>query len=505
MQSRKDQLQAHYFVVGRLASAMMRADPDAPQTPLRRFSMGTFTGVMLAVLGIVGFAVYGFFVPGGQRAWQEQGALILEKETGARYVYVDGELRPLLNYTSGRLILGNEMHLASVSRNSLKGVPHGLPVGIPAAPDFLPEAGRLRGRNWQVCTGSRRDDANVDRPFVTLRLSSAARPSLPLDRGLIVATPDKETYLAWNDRRLRIADPSALAALGFGNVQQLPVGPAWINALPAGPDLRAREVPGLGTPGPAVSGRATRIGQVFVIESAGVKQHFVVLADGLAPTTWTDAVLILGHPGTASAYPGEKPHPIELSPGDFATAPRSQRSMVTPAYPASKVLPQTPTGEQVPCVQATAVGADGKTGAHLALDTPPSLKDPAAPGAAAAAGGGPSRDGALADRVEVEPGGGLLARAQPAPGVTDGTLYLIVDVGVKYPLPSADVAGALDYGGVDPVAIPTNLLALIPTGPALDPADARVSAPAAPQGTGVTNDGSEGGRASAPGGQPTSP
>jgi hypothetical protein len=81
----------------------------------------------------------------------------------------------------------------------------------------------------------------------------------------------------------------------------------------------------------------------------------------------------------------------------------------------------------------------------------------------------------------VQPGGGLLARALPAPGVKDGTLYLIVDVGVKYPLPSDDVAEALGYGDVAPVPIPTSLLALVPTGASLDPSAAKLSVPAAPQ------------------------
>ena len=39
MQTRRDQVQAHAFVVGRMVSALVRAEPDAPFSPLRRFTV----------------------------------------------------------------------------------------------------------------------------------------------------------------------------------------------------------------------------------------------------------------------------------------------------------------------------------------------------------------------------------------------------------------------------------------------------------------------------------
>ena len=102
MQNRRDQVQAHAFVVGRLVSALLRAEPDAPMTPLRRFVVGTFWGALLGALAVAGFGVYGFISPGGSTAWRAGGALIVEKETGARYVFVEGELRPVVNYASAR-------------------------------------------------------------------------------------------------------------------------------------------------------------------------------------------------------------------------------------------------------------------------------------------------------------------------------------------------------------------------------------------------------------------
>jgi hypothetical protein len=78
-----------------------------------------------------------------------------------------------------------------------------------------------------------------------------------------------------------------------------------------------------------------------------------------------------------------------------------------------------------------------------------------------------------ADLVTVPPDGGSLVAAQAGPGVDTGARYLITDVGVKFPLPSDDVAVALGYAGQVPLAVPTSLLGLLPTGSVLDPNAAR--------------------------------
>ena len=40
MQSKRDQVQAHAFAMGRLTSGMLLADPDAPESPLARTTRG---------------------------------------------------------------------------------------------------------------------------------------------------------------------------------------------------------------------------------------------------------------------------------------------------------------------------------------------------------------------------------------------------------------------------------------------------------------------------------
>jgi hypothetical protein len=76
---------------------------------------------------------------------------------------------------------------------------------------------------------------------------------------------------------------------------------------------------------------------------------------------------------------------------------------------------------------------------------------------------------AVAAQVQVPPGGGAVVQAAAAPGASGGTLYVVTDEGVKYPLPNASVLSSLGLGGVVPARFPSALLNLLRTGPTLDP------------------------------------
>ncbi|GAB3146429.1 type VII secretion system ESX-5 subunit EccB5 [Micromonospora sonneratiae] len=471
MQSRRDQLQAHLFVVGRLSSALLRAEPDAPQTPLRRFTVGSLTGLIVAVIVAVGFAIYGFIVPGGKDTWKRAGALIVEKETGTRYLFVDGELRPVVNFTSAKLILGTSMKVVSVSRNSLARVPHGLPVGVESAPDFLPDGGRLNARNWQVCATLKPNRSGAEQPFTTLHVrDDGSGTPLPDGTALVAVGRDGTAYLIWDNRRMRIRNAATLDALGYGAARRWRVGAAWLNALPVGPDLRAPEIPALGSAGPTIDGKPTRVGQLFEV-TGGVSgdQFYVLRGDGLSALTPTGAALVLGDPNTVRAYPDGIVVTRGISAAALANTPRSAVASTNVGLPATPPPAARFTGTQVPCLDLR-VGAGIEV--RVTMDSPP--VGGAAPNTSGAAAG------TFADQIAVSPGSGLLISAQPAPGVANGTLYLLVDTGVRYPLPG-DARQLLGYDGTPAVEVPTPLLGLVPAGRPLDPAQARATLPVAPQ------------------------
>jgi hypothetical protein len=149
------------------------------------------------------------------------------------------------------------------------------------------------------------------------------------------------------------------------------------------------------------------------------------------------------------------------------TAPRSGTATVNQQLPDKPPPLVAVQAGEVPCVQLTMNGANGPT-AQLGLRTA------AAPGGTGSADPGGSR--LLADQMVVAPGAGLLIRNQPAPGVADGALYLLVDIGVRYPM-STDAVRALGYDTVNPTPVPAPLLDLVPTGPPLDPAAAHATEP----------------------------
>jgi len=95
MQSKRDQVQAHSFAIGRLTSGMLLADPDAPESPQGRTNRGVVIGVVIAVLVSAGSFVLGLLKPGTKDSWREAGTLVVNKDTGSRYLYLDGRLRPV--------------------------------------------------------------------------------------------------------------------------------------------------------------------------------------------------------------------------------------------------------------------------------------------------------------------------------------------------------------------------------------------------------------------------
>src|SRR3982751_6638270 len=116
-------------MMGRLSSALVQGDPTSAEIPGHRALTGLLFGILVAVLGIGGVAVYGWIVPGGSTAYTKPGLLLVEKETGNRYVYAGGSLRPVANVTTASLLLGGGPTVKVISRNSLAGVPHGAELG----------------------------------------------------------------------------------------------------------------------------------------------------------------------------------------------------------------------------------------------------------------------------------------------------------------------------------------------------------------------------------------
>jgi hypothetical protein len=79
----------------------------------------------------------------------------------------------------------------------------------------------------------------------------------------------------------------------------------------------------------------------------------------------------------------------------------------------------------------------------------------------------------LANKIMIRRGRGVIVEAMASATATTGALSLVTDSGTRYAIADREVLGRLGYGGVKPVRLPSELVAMLPAGPALDPAAAR--------------------------------
>src|SRR6185312_11702025 len=98
MPSRQDQLHSYQFMIQRVVSALVMRETDPPRSPFRRLAGAALIGALLAALGFGGAAAYAVISPGTSTAWRDESAVIVEKETGALYVYREQRLQPVLNF-----------------------------------------------------------------------------------------------------------------------------------------------------------------------------------------------------------------------------------------------------------------------------------------------------------------------------------------------------------------------------------------------------------------------
>ncbi len=451
MRTRREQVQAHRFVTRRIVSALLSGEPESPDLPMRRVALAVFGSVMVAAIVLAVVGIYGLLNPGGQRP--AANTLLLERETGAKYLYLQGRLHPVLNYTSARLILGEaNPPVRTMSAKSLLDVPRGRPVGIADAPETLPNRKDLLGLPWSVCSAPRSPSSVQTASHVFAGQVPPGGASLG-EQGLLVSAGAAGTFLLWHDHRLRVRSNTTITAMEWAGVPAVAVGEAFLNAVPAGPDLAPPPLAGVGSIAPRqVNGTNATVGQLF--RAGG--QHYVMLSTGLAPIGEVMHRLLLatGRPATeiSTQEAGRVLTEGRIEPEGFPAAIPQLRVdrpvMACAAYRGS--------GERAQPQITTEVYAQVASGMSLDDTAPPSV---------------PGSDGVLtADRVTLP--GGRAALVSTLQESASGNIFLVTDQGLKYPLPRAksdQVLASLGYAGVAPTAVPASILALVPTSASLDP------------------------------------
>lgn len=442
MQTRRDHLQAYQFAMGRLASALVSGDPGRGDSPTKRAAVGTFLGAGIVVLLCAGFGVYGLISPPTSASWRSPGAIVVQQQTGSRYLYLGGELRPVLNYASALLILGKSATVQDVSAKSLGNTPYGAPVGIDGAPDSLPAPTALLSGPWTQCLRAGLPDGEaVD--FAPGGNTAA----LPAADQVLLSGPDGKRFLLWRGILYPVPDTAALIALGLDGDQAVPAPQGWLASLPTGVPLAAAPVSGSGGPAGRVAGRATQVGQLFQTTTTGAGRDYVMTSGGVSPVGATEAALLAARPGAAPVR--------QVAATDLAAAPVATAAAPGGDLPDVLDAPALPSGGGAVCLRQQSSGS--------ALRSQVVVEH----GAAATGGRG----------VLVPPTGGVLAvdQQQLVQQVADPQTYLITDQGVAYPLGDSQAEATLGLGNAAALPLPPGLLAVLPHGPVLDSGAAQLT------------------------------
>ena len=110
MATKRDLVEAHAFSRRRLVTAFVSGAPGGREVEPVRPGRTIVGGLALSVLLILGAVIAGVFAPRTPEDWNTVG-LVVSKDDGGLYVITEASehpvLRPVINVTSAKLILGD--------------------------------------------------------------------------------------------------------------------------------------------------------------------------------------------------------------------------------------------------------------------------------------------------------------------------------------------------------------------------------------------------------------
>lgn len=432
MATKKDLIEAQAFSRNRLLSAFIGGAPGGkelePAKPLR----AVFGGIALTAMVILAGLFIGLLQPGLPGGW-ENNRLVVARDTGARYVSVEGVLHPVINTVSARVLIpADEFAVVSVNQSSLSGIPIGGTIGILGGPDTLPAAKDLDGRNWLSCGTHENTE---------VWLGGEDRVAAPTGTGAVV-TRDGEMFVIGDGVSYAIPagqETSVLRAIGLESATPRPVRGDWLALFETGTDLAPLAVAGAGS---NVPGQELPAGSVIHPIGSPETERYLLTADGsLAPLSpLAHRLYLLGNGGESLGTP------VEVSPSEIAQLPTVKRAGGAD-WPEDALTPSTDTG--APCATLAGPANDQQTTlARGSRDI--SSVAPVAGGAT----------------VHVPENVGALVR-----GGKTGSLVLIDSTGTAYQLPGGVGVNAkqLGYTAKNVTTVPAGWIRLLAAGPELTP------------------------------------
>ncbi|QNP69845.1 type VII secretion protein EccB [Streptomyces roseirectus] len=502
MASRRDELNAYTFAKRRMLAAFTHSSPGSEEgapRPLR----GVIPGAIVGVVVMAVFGAWGMFKPTAPKGWDEPGAkVIVASKSTTRYVVLttggQKQLHPVLNMASARLLLdagkGDVVQVAESVLDSGK-IKHGVTIGIPYAPDRLPDPGEAgKAKRWAICERPSAGGESIQRAALVLasRDMDATEGANRLTGGqlLYVQDPEGKRYVVDAGGRAYGVDKSdellLRAVVGSGRQAQK-VSKEWMATLHTGNAITFPSVgSGVGDKANApgqLDEDTDRVGMVLKASDLNKDQYYVVLPGRVAPITPFVAQLLLFSKELAKPL-GQDGKAKAMSPGEIVPgAPFGTEYTWPTELPQPVNDPSTDAGSRSTVCNVLR-SVDGGTGATT-LSTWAGTGFPESLPTGSSSG-------------YVTPGSGQLYRQFQGTETKAGPVFLVTDTGLRYVLQSnadsaTDDAGIgvtpeklkqqqqeakqaqtlLGYANVDPTPIPASWSEFLPTGPRLSTAAAR--------------------------------
>lgn len=505
MRSRREQVEAHRFITSRMNQALVLANPDSIERPLRRIGVSIFASVMVLALVFGGFAIATLFGKGN--ALPVAGSIITIKGSNSVYVYVTqdgGEETPenparlwqVTNYTSALLLVkpgsDGKPPVQDLKPSSLSGVLRGsFTIGIQGIPPQPPDPDELlQDQNWNTCSMPREPNGTADFQLTQLVVEDLEEPDrwLSDDTWLLAKTAEDEGseaptkyFLLWNGGRYPIGDDEESAVdliddLGLNTDQAVPLNESMLNTLPAVAPIAPPDRDEFGTESTVPDEGGTMITYGRPVRDGN--DAFVLVKtetgdDEFAPITPTMELLLRAMHGEAVVV-----DPVTRSEIG------SQANYLPAGYPEDDLSGETWTTDAsrpaVCAVYDEQAQNDESTTLQVAMyeSAPDTLVENAESVEFTPEGEIFHEVPGIQAQTVLPQGTAVLADSRTDQGATiSGFTYLISDQGIRHGLADEGVTDTtqnmLGYGGIEPISVPDTMIHLIPEGPELDPYEAK--------------------------------
>ncbi|WP_327370186.1 type VII secretion protein EccB [Streptomyces sp. NBC_01217] len=444
MASRRDELNAYTFAKKRTVAAFLQPSPTGTEEGAPRPLRAVLPSVVVGALILAGFGAFGMFKPTVPKDWDRPGTkVIVGKKSTTRYVVLTtgkGKktktlLHPVLNLASARLLLNPQNYdVIQVADEVLDAgrPPRGPILGIPYAPDRLPEAKDAgTAKRWAVCVQPGGKGNTVQKAAFVFgerdNKLTEGKHRLGGAQVLYVQGQDRARYLVdANGTKYRIAETTTdnghLTNALVGSRQPQPVTDDWLATLRDGSPIVFPQIPGtIGAPAHVqgqLSTEENKVGMVLRTETGEGTSYYVVLDGKVQPVSEFTAWLLINSPQTASLNLDSEARAVGLQ--DFVpdTAAFAGQAAHWPAHKTGQVnsVEGGSGSRDTICSVLRKVDGSGRP----TLSTWAGTAYPATISA-----GGTS--------TYVTPGSGLLyTQVRGRQSSPDGSLFLVTDTGLRY-------------------------------------------------------------------------